>query len=167
MCIMPVLRESEAQPKTDLRLGFLRTNQWLITCDTGSLAHGWSSSNLFLAPKGVPETIVMSLTIHQAKPNPIGKDRTPTGSVRPEQLLGEWADIKNVGSSSIRISTLHLSHTRFSDSCQPSGVEEYWRGGGNDFLQPGKGLSKNNIFKSLACTRSGSCRGRSSRPPFL
>ncbi len=78
-----------------------------------------------------------TLLVFRAKPNPTGKDKTPTGTPKPEQLLGEWVDIKNTGSESVRISSLRLYHATFYNNCQPTGREElYWVGGGDGLLRP-------------------------------
>jgi hypothetical protein len=70
----------------------------------------------------------MSVQISYARPNPIGKDKTPSGTAKAEQLLGEWVDITNIGTEGIRISTLGVHHTRFDDYCRvrPESTEEYW-----------------------------------------
>lgn len=83
----------------------------------------------------------MSLEIKFAKPNPLGKDKTSFGTPKPEQLLGEWVDIVNVGNHPIRISTIALHHTLFNDRCQSmQRTENYWTGDGAGFLQVGQTL---------------------------
>lgn len=79
------------------------------------------------------------LRITQAKPNPLGKDKTPSGSARPEQLLGEWVDIENVGNEAVTFSKIQLSHTLFDNRCNSTGrTETYWTGSGTDALRPGQ-----------------------------
>lgn len=69
------------------------------------------------------------LQVYQAKPNPTGRDTTKGGSARPEQLLGEWVDIKNVGTESVDLSKVELRHTLFGSRCEPTGrTEAYWSG---------------------------------------
>ena len=80
----------------------------------------------------------MSLQITQAKPNPAGKG---SGASAPEQLLGEWVDVKNVGNDSVRFSTIQLRHSLFDERCHATGLSElYWQGGNEDFLKPGQVL---------------------------
>lgn len=80
------------------------------------------------------------LQIFRAKPNPAGKDKA--GSYpKPEQLLGEWVDIKNVGTESVPFSTMTLTHTLFNNYCQLTGkTETYYRGWNADTqeLAPGQ-----------------------------
>lgn len=82
------------------------------------------------------------LQVFRAKPNPAGKDKA--GSYpKPEQLLGEWVDIKNVGTESVPFSTITLTHTLFNDNCQITGrTETYFRGSNSDSqsLAPGQVL---------------------------
>lgn len=82
------------------------------------------------------------LQIFRAKPNPAGKDKA--GSYpKPEQLLGEWVDIKNVGTESAPFSTMKLTHTLFNDYCQLTGrTETYFTGSSTDTqaLAPGQVL---------------------------
>jgi hypothetical protein len=84
----------------------------------------------------------MSLKITFSKPNPIGKDKTPIGTSKPEQLLGEWVDITNVGNEPIRFSTMGLHHTRFNEHCQTltEPTERYWSCGGTESLKVGQTL---------------------------
>lgn len=99
----------------------------------------------------------MSLQVFQAKPNPIGKDKTSAGIPKPEQLLGEWVDIKNVGSLPIRFSSIQVYHTLFNQACQVIGQpERFWTGTGQDSLQPGQilrihtGRSRDQHLRTLA-----------------
>ena len=88
--------------------------------------------------------ILMSrvLQIFRAKPNPAGKDKA--GSYpKPEQLLGEWVDIKNVGTEAVPFGTMALTHTLFNDYCQRTGkIETYFSGSSADTqsLAPGQVL---------------------------
>lgn len=83
----------------------------------------------------------MSLQITQAKPNPAGKDAIGSGAPTPEQLLGEWVDLKNIGADSVHFSTIQLRHSLFDERCHATGVTElYWQGGSADFLKPGQVL---------------------------
>ncbi len=87
----------------------------------------------------------MSLQIIQAKPNPAGKDsgkdRDGSGSARPEQLFGEWVDIKNDGNDSVHFSTIQVRHALFDETCHTTGETElYWTGGSADFLKPNQTL---------------------------
>lgn len=83
----------------------------------------------------------MSLQIFQAKPNPIGKDKTSSGHSKPAQLVGEWVDIKNIGTQPIHFSTIKLHHTLFNQQCQTTGqTDQYWSSGGTDALKPGQVL---------------------------
>jgi len=88
---------------------------------------------------------VMSLQIIQAKPNPAGKDsgkdRNGSGSAKPEQLFGEWVDVKNIGADQIHFSTMQIRHALFDETCHTTGETElYWTGGSADFLKPGQVL---------------------------
>ena len=58
----------------------------------------------------------MSLCIFRLKPNPAGKDRSPTGSASATQLGGEWVDIKNIGTQSVNISGLRMDHKAYSSN---------------------------------------------------
>jgi hypothetical protein len=81
----------------------------------------------------------MQLQIIQAKPNPVGKDKTGSGVPKPEQLLGEWVDIKNIGTGPVKFSTIHLWHTQFDHQCQKIGQPvRYWSGLGEAVLRPGE-----------------------------
>ena len=79
-----------------------------------------------------------ALQIIQAKPNPLGKDKTGSGQSKPEQLLGEWVDVKNIGTESISFSSMTLNHTLFDSRCQSTNrTENYWSGGPEQLL-PGQ-----------------------------
>jgi hypothetical protein len=87
----------------------------------------------------------MSLQIIQAKPNPAGKvgskDQNSTGEPEPQQLFGEWVDIKNIGNDSVHFSTIQVRHALFDDKCYTTGETElYWLGASEDFLKPNQVL---------------------------
>jgi len=87
----------------------------------------------------------MSLQIIQAKPNPAGKDTSKdqngSGSNRPEQLFGEWVDVKNVGNDEVHFPTMQVRHAIFDETCHTTGaLELYWIAANYDFLQPGQVL---------------------------
>ena len=87
----------------------------------------------------------MSLQIIQAKPNPAGKDsnKDQNGSIpnRPEQLFGEWVDVKNIGADEVHFPTMQVRHALFDETCQTTGaLELYWIGANYDFLKPGQVL---------------------------
>lgn len=77
------------------------------------------------------------MQIVRAKPNPAGRDKV-YGVPKPEQLLGEWVDIRNTGTEAIPFSSISLSHTLFDNQCNNTGrVEPYWSGG-SEFLAVGQ-----------------------------
>ena len=79
------------------------------------------------------------LQIFRAKPNPFGKDKTIGGVAKPEQLLGEWVDIRNIGTESVRFSSMQLSHTLYTSRCEETGrTDVYWSPGGTESLAPGR-----------------------------
>lgn len=83
----------------------------------------------------------MSLQIIQAKPNPAGKygskDQNGSGAAKPEQLFGEWVDIKNIGNDSVHFSTIQVRHALFDEKCYATGETElYWIGASDDYLKP-------------------------------
>jgi hypothetical protein len=81
------------------------------------------------------------LQVSQAKPNPLGKDKTSGGVPKPEQLIGEWVDIKNIGTEPMKFSSMALHHTLFTQRCENTGkTEQYWTGSGEDALKPGEVL---------------------------
>jgi len=87
----------------------------------------------------------MSLQIIQAKPNPAGKDsnKDQNGSIpnRPEQLFGEWVDVKNIGNDEVHFPTMQVRHALFDETCQATGeLELYWIGVNANFLKPGQVL---------------------------
>ncbi len=78
------------------------------------------------------------LQVFRAKPNPAGRDKV-YGAPRPEQLLGEWVDIRNTGTEAIPFSAISLSHTLFDNQCNNTGrAEIYWSGGGSNVLAVGQ-----------------------------
>lgn len=87
------------------------------------------------------------LEIVKAKPNPAGKDKV-YGTPKPEQLLGEWVDIKNTGTESIPFSVISLSHTLFDNRCNNTGrIEPYWKSSG-DYLAVGQTIRVHTGKKS-------------------
>lgn len=53
-------------------------------------------------------------------------------------MLGEWVDIKNIGTESVRFSSMQLSHTVFGKHCDEiRGTETYWTPTGTQALEPG------------------------------
>lgn len=53
------------------------------------------------------------LTVTQAKPNPIGKDRF--GHLTPnQQLVGEWVDFKNTGDEGYPLTDIALYHIAYT-----------------------------------------------------
>ena len=87
----------------------------------------------------------MSLQIIQAKPNPAGKDgskdQNGSSAGRPEQLFGEWVDVKNIGNDAIHFPTMQIRHALFDETCHTTGETElYWTGGNADLLKPGQVL---------------------------
>lgn len=125
---------------------------------------------------GLTERSNMSsiLWIAQAKPNPAGKDKTSYGSPKPEQLLGEWVDIENIGTEPVRFSTMKLFHTIFTDRCEPTGrTEDYWSDNGTASLSPGEtlrvhtGMKKDESLLSLADRRTVNWRAFAGKDRFV
>ena len=78
------------------------------------------------------------IQITRSKPNPAGKDRS-NGRPIPAQLLGEWADLKNLGNAPVTLAVLNLAHSEFHPGCALK--EEaviYWAGPSSMALQPGE-----------------------------
>jgi len=98
------------------------------------------------------------LEVYRAKPNPAGKDRTRSGPI-PQQLVAEWVDIKNVGTESVRFSSMELHDTTFGPGCRVDGTERYWSGGGNELLAPGQILRVHTGSKQYQSTLSAEDRG--------
>ena len=59
---------------------------------------------------------------------------------KPEQLLAEWVDIKNVGTEAVPFSTISLSHTLFDENCRNTNRTEIYWTGGSESLQPNKAI---------------------------
>jgi hypothetical protein len=59
-----------------------------------------------------------NLQIFRAKPNPLGKDKFGSGVPRPEQLLGEWIDLKNIGNEAVPFHGIKVYHVAFDSRCQ-------------------------------------------------
>jgi len=78
------------------------------------------------------------LQIYRTKPNPIGKDKSRGGIPKPEQLLGEWVDIRNIGTQPVRFSSMRLSHATYGRRCEETGTETYWNPDGTQALEPGR-----------------------------
>lgn len=116
----------------------------------------------------------MSLQIFRAKPNPIGKDKTPSGQSKPSQLLGEWVDIKNIGSLPIRFSTIKVYHTIYNQYCQTTGQTElYWFSHSQDSLGVGQvlrihtGKKKDEHLISEIDSRGADWHGYADRDNFV
>jgi hypothetical protein len=78
------------------------------------------------------------IRIEKAKPNPAGKDKDKD-TPKPEQLMGEWVDLKNVGDGSVKLSTLNLANTHFDKNCKVTErVVIYWTGSGDQTLAVGQ-----------------------------
>lgn len=102
----------------------------------------------------------LKLQVYRAKPNPAGKDRSAAGP-RPEQLVAEWVDIKNVGDAAVQFASMELHHTKYGRSCsEVHGTEAYWKGGGgNQALGPGQILRVHTGSKDYEQTLSAEDRG--------
>lgn len=61
-----------------------------------------------------------ALKIIQAKPNPLGKDRSRFGT-SANQLAGEWVDFQNVGNEDFVINDIVLQHVAYKQG-YPNGV---------------------------------------------
>ena len=66
------------------------------------------------------------LQISRTKPNPIGKDKTSGGIPKPALLLGEWVDIKDIGTEPVRFSSMRLSHATYGRRFEETGTETHW-----------------------------------------
>lgn len=62
-----------------------------------------------------------TLRVTQLKPNPTGKDRTPSGSASPAQLGAEWVDFENTGSAAVNLTGVELYHVAYG----PGGKSEW------------------------------------------
>ncbi len=66
------------------------------------------------------------LQVYRAMPNPAGKDRNASGP-KPEQLVREYVDIKNIGTSPVPFASMELHHTQYGRTCSEiKGTECYW-----------------------------------------
>jgi hypothetical protein len=100
------------------------------------------------------------IQIARAKPNPVGKDKTSSGTPKPGQLVAEWVDMKNIGNEPVRFATMELHHTLFSDRCVSlNKTESYWSGGGDAEIQPGETLRVHTGRKEHENTLSAEDRG--------
>ncbi len=77
------------------------------------------------------------IQINRAKPNPTGKDKSGSYPI-PQQLLGEWVDLKNIGDANVTLSMLHLSDTDFEPGCGAKQPTIYWNGSQYTTLKPGE-----------------------------
>jgi hypothetical protein len=78
------------------------------------------------------------IQITRSKPNPAGKDKS-NGMAIPSQLLGEWADLKNIGDSAINLAVLNLAHSEFHHGCSlKEEAQIYWTGSASVALRPGE-----------------------------
>lgn len=78
------------------------------------------------------------IEIHRVKPNPQGKDKAGAYP-KPEQLLGEWVDLKNTGDSSVSLGTLHLANNHFDANCKVTKADvTYWNGSASVSISPGQ-----------------------------
>jgi hypothetical protein len=100
------------------------------------------------------------LQVFRAKPNPFGKDKTSGDIPKPEQLLGEWVDIRNVGDESIPFSKMQLFHTLYGNRCEETGrTQNYWSGGSDSTLEPGQILRIHTGRKSDEALMQSEDRG--------
>ena len=53
------------------------------------------------------------LRIIKAKPNPVGKDRTPKLLTTQSRLGAEWIDIKNIGSAGFSLKNIQIYHVAY------------------------------------------------------
>lgn len=101
-----------------------------------------------------------NIQIVRAKPNPAGKDKTSSGVPKPEQLVAEWVDMKNIGNEPVRFPTMELHHTLFNERCVSlNRTERYWSGGGGAALEPGETLRVHTGRKEYENTLSAEDRG--------
>lgn len=71
------------------------------------------------------------LKIMKAKPNPLGKDRV-RALIPPQQLAGEWVDIKNEGNSPVNLNGFIVCHIAYTgNGCETQPVKEFV-----DFILP-------------------------------
>jgi len=55
-----------------------------------------------------------TLQITRIKPNPAGKDKTPSGAASASQLAAEWVDFKNNGVYSVNLAGVDLYHVAYA-----------------------------------------------------
>lgn len=79
------------------------------------------------------------IQITRAKPNPAGKDKAGNYPL-PEQLLGEWVDLKNVGDGNVALSSLHLANIEFGPNCEAKRSVIYWKGSSAITLKPSESV---------------------------
>jgi hypothetical protein len=78
--------------------------------------------------------------IVRAKPNPVGKDKAGDYP-RPEQLLGEWVDLKNVGDAAVALNQLYLARTEHDRNGVPHQKPTiYWNGLATEILLPNQAV---------------------------
>jgi hypothetical protein len=68
----------------------------------------------------------MMLEIYRAKPNPLGKDRNRYNI--PNQLNGEWVDIRNITVQNIDLRFVSIANMTFGQHCDPHRPTLYWLG---------------------------------------
>jgi len=99
------------------------------------------------------------LQVYRAKPNPAGKDRTRSGPI-PQQLVAEWADIKNVGTQPVPFATMDLHDVVFGPHCKVDGSKKYWSGNTSEgALEPGQILRVYTGSKTFESSLSAEDRG--------
>lgn len=68
------------------------------------------------------------LLIWRAKPNPAGKDKSQQ-TPKPSQLNGEWVELKNDTSATVKLEGIQLAHTLYDSTGKPEPKpEDYWTG---------------------------------------
>lgn len=76
------------------------------------------------------------LVISRAKPNPAGRDKSGNRPIA-RQLLGEWVDLVNNGSTTIHLGGTHLANETYDDRCKRTGARAYWSGSSSQLLAAG------------------------------
>ena len=78
------------------------------------------------------------ILIYRAKPNPAGKDAVQHHTT-PQQLNGEWVDLRNNGATALNLGGFHLANREFDSRCvAKSQPVVYWFGDSRITLQPGE-----------------------------
>jgi hypothetical protein len=78
------------------------------------------------------------IEVHRAKPNPLGKDKNRNHPIA-SQLLGEWVDLKNIGSRGVDLSQIHLANALFGQACAiTKRYQIYWNDSTGLSLLPGE-----------------------------